>query len=180
MNRLNFSPSRISTFLFKAHGSNTFFKMKNTPEIDIKDFYCIQCQACCRQSGYVRLQPEEPDAIAALLGMDVYTFIEKYPRLTRDRQCLSLIEQPDGACIFLDHTGCQIQAAKPAQCKSFPHKWRFSGFETICGWAKTKKEVHYHLQNVGEVRRASGFVQQITKPDVFQSPVSVALVSNKE
>ncbi|PIE61315.1 MAG: Fe-S oxidoreductase [Desulfobacterales bacterium] len=113
--------------------------MKKDAEIDIKDFHCIQCQACCRQSGYVRLQPEEPDAIADALGMDVYTFIEKYTRLTRDRQCLALIDQPNGACIFLNKTGCQIQHVKPNQCKTFPHKWKYTEFATICGWAKKQK-----------------------------------------
>ena len=110
--------------------------MKDKTEIDLKDFQCIRCQACCRQPGYVRLHPQEPDAIAAVLDMAVHEFIDQYTRLTKDRQCLSLIEQPDGACIFLSREGCRIQEAKPLQCKNFPHKWKFKDFEHICGWAK--------------------------------------------
>ena len=105
----------------------------------LSDFQCIRCQACCRQSGYVRLHPGEPDAIAKILDMDVYDFIDRYTRLTRDRQTLSLIEQPDGACIFLTTEGCRIQSAKPLQCRTFPHKWKFSEFENICGWAKARR-----------------------------------------
>lgn len=102
-------------------------------------FQCIQCQACCREPGYVRLLTDEPDAIARFLRMDTHGFIEKFTRLTRDRQCLSLIEQSDGACIFLGEDGCRIQPVKPIQCKDFPHKWKFSDFENICGWAKKMK-----------------------------------------
>ena len=107
------------------------------PDNPLKDFSCIRCQACCRQPGYVRLLPDEPDAIAAFLGMEVREFIETYTCLTRDRQALSLIEQDNGACIFLDR-GCRIQPAKPRQCKDFPFTWRFSDFEKICGWARQR------------------------------------------
>lgn len=102
----------------------------------LKNFHCIRCQACCRETGYVRLTKEEPDSIADFLGMDVNDFIETHTRLTRDRQALSLIDQEDGACIFLTREGCRINPAKPAQCRDFPHKWKFSEFQQICGWAK--------------------------------------------
>ncbi len=107
-------------------------------ETALKDFKCIRCQACCREEGYVRLQPEEPDLIAGFLQMDVYDFIQQYTRVTWDRQTLSLTEQPDGACIFLTPEGCRIQGAKPRQCRNFPYTWKFSKFEKICGWAKAR------------------------------------------
>ncbi len=113
--------------------------MTEKNDIDLKDFQCIQCQACCRENGYVRLQPKEPDAIADCLKMDVFEFIETYTRLTRDRQTLSLIDQPDGACIFLTTEGCRIQSAKPLQCRNFPQGWKFSEFRKICGWAKARR-----------------------------------------
>ena len=106
----------------------------------LKEFKCIRCQACCREKGYVRLLSSEPDAIAHYLGMDVYDFIQAYTRVTRDRQTLSLTEQPDGACIFLTAQGCRIQAVKPLQCKNFPHAWKFSDFENICGWARKNRD----------------------------------------
>lgn len=108
------------------------------PDISLDGFECMQCHACCRQSGYVRLHPWEPDAIAEFLGMEVRQFIDTYTCLTRDRQCLSLIDQEDGACIFLEKTGCRIHPVKPRQCKNFPHGWRFSDFRQICGWAKSR------------------------------------------
>lgn len=103
---------------------------------DLRDFKCIHCHACCRQTGYVRLNQVEPDQIAAYLNMDVHEFIEAFTYLTRDRQSLSLKEQENGACIFLSEDGCKIQPVKPRQCREFPIKWRFSDFETVCGWAK--------------------------------------------
>jgi Fe-S-cluster containining protein len=104
--------------------------------MNLANFKCTHCHACCRQPGYVRLRTNEPDAIAGFLNMDVHEFIDAYTVLTRDRACLSLVEQADGACIFLGAEGCRINPVKPSQCKGFPHKWRFSDFKDICGWAK--------------------------------------------
>ena len=104
--------------------------------IDLSKFKCLNCGACCRQEGYVRLTTQEPDTIAAFLNMDVYHFIETYTRLTKDRQTLSLIEKKTGECIFLTPQGCRINPVKPAQCLGFPFKWRFKEFERICAWAK--------------------------------------------
>lgn len=106
---------------------------------DLSDFECKGCGACCRQKGYVRLRPEEADIIAAFLNMDVYAFIEKYTKVTRDRQTLSLIDKEGTSCIFLEPGGCRIHPVKPSQCRDFPFKWRFSDFSSICQWARTKK-----------------------------------------
>ena len=72
--------------------------------------------------------------MAACLGMDVLEFTRQYTRLRDDRRGLSLIEQPDGACVFLagDPPGCLIQAVKPAQCRSFPMAWRYEDAHEIC------------------------------------------------
>jgi len=78
--------------------------------------------------------------MADFLAMEVHEFIESFTVLTDDRTCLSLIEQADGACIFLTDTGCRIHPVKPAQCRDFPRAWRFSEFEEICGWARSRKE----------------------------------------
>jgi Fe-S-cluster containining protein len=108
--------------------------------MDLSTFECIQCHACCRQPGYVRLRPAEPDVMADFLEMDVHEFIETFTILTEDRTGLSLIEQPDRACIFLTDTGCRIHPVKPAQCRDFPLLWRFSGFDRICGWARSQRK----------------------------------------
>ena len=104
--------------------------------MDLSNFHCIGCQACCREPGYVRLRTNEPDAIASFLGLEVQKFIDQYTRLTKDRTSLSLTEKKDGSCTFLTQVGCKINPVKPVQCRQFPHKWKFAGFETICGWAK--------------------------------------------
>jgi len=97
------------------------------------DFTCQRCGACCRVPGYVTLAQGEAEAIAAFLGLDIYTFTEQYTALTFNRNDLSLIEQEDGSCIFLqaDNT-CRIQPVKPAQCKGFPHQWKSTTLRQTC------------------------------------------------
>ena len=110
--------------------------MTENDKFDLTQFECLGCGACCRQIGYVRLGEKEPDIIADFLNMDVRDFIETFTYLTKDRNGISIIDAPDGACIFLDSNGCRINPVKPAQCRDFPVKWRFSGFEQICTWAR--------------------------------------------
>ena len=59
-------------------------------------------------------------------------FIQQYTRLCANRRGLSLIDQPDGACIFLDGQDCKIQPVKPRQCREFPNAWNFPGWRDIC------------------------------------------------
>ena len=70
--------------------------------------------------------------MAAHKGLTEDDFIQRYTRLRRDRQGLALLEQPDGACIFLEGESCAVQPAKPQQCKDFPNLWNFPGFEKVC------------------------------------------------
>ena len=69
------------------------------------------------------------------LKMTPGDFVERYTRLTADRSGLSLIEKADGACVFLTETrppACRIEAVKPRQCRDFPEKWNFPGWEKLC------------------------------------------------
>ncbi|PIE46584.1 MAG: Fe-S oxidoreductase [Gammaproteobacteria bacterium] len=109
------------------------------PATDLTNFQCIQCHACCKEKGYVRLTAEDTLAIAGFLNMDVWSFTDSFTRLIHDRTGLSLTEKPNGECIFLTEKGCAINPVKPSQCKDFPWKWRFSSFERICGWAKGQR-----------------------------------------
>jgi hypothetical protein len=104
--------------------------------MNLSGFKCMECGACCRQEGYVRLGKNEPDIIAAFLGMDVLQFIDEYTVLTRDRQALSLREKKNHECLFLTPKGCRINEVKPLQCREFPFKWKLREFATICAWAK--------------------------------------------
>ena len=106
-----------------------------------KDFVCQRCGNCCREPGYVHLSEKEIDACAAFLNLDVMDFIEKFTRLTKQRNGLSLIEQKNGSCIFLtENNECLIQAVKPLQCQQFPFTWRYKEGQEICkGWQDREK-----------------------------------------
>jgi len=96
-------------------------------------FSCQRCGACCRVPGYVALAQGEVETLAAFLGLDVYAFTERYTTFTFNRKNLSLIEQEDGSCIFLqtDNT-CRIQPVKPEQCKAFPLQWKSTQLRQTC------------------------------------------------
>ena len=99
----------------------------------MREFECRRCGNCCAVRGYVRLNDDDVDAISEYLGMSVYDFTKSYTRLIKNRQQLTLIERADGACVFLqkDRT-CLVNDVKPMQCRNFPHKWRYDGYEEIC------------------------------------------------
>lgn len=103
----------------------------------MKKFVCARCGACCRWPGAVKLEDAEVDAIAAELGISVEEFLAEHTEITPDRQHLSLKEKPNGECEYLtvDSSGlpsCQIEKVKPRQCRIFPEKWNFPGWEKKC------------------------------------------------
>ena len=114
--------------------------MTNTPLPADAAFVCRRCGACCRETGYVHLADAEIDAIAAHLGIEVGAFIERYTRLVRNRQGLSLIERDNGACILLGEGGdCLTESVKPLQCRQFPFVWRYDDVQHICkGWSSNE------------------------------------------
>ena len=93
---------------------------------------CDRCTACCRWPGDVRLSDAEITRIATHLGISESEFIEQFTRLNQTRSGLSLTERSDGACILLDGHDCRIQPVKPDQCRGFPNRWSFPGFEQLC------------------------------------------------
>ncbi len=102
------------------------------PADDVR-YICQRCGNCCRWPGFVRLETEEPDRIAAHLGMEVREFLEAYTEVLPSRSALGLRSLPDGACVFLEgRNHCRIQAAKPLQCRGFPNAWRFPGWRDVC------------------------------------------------
>ncbi len=91
-------------------------------------FICQRCGACCRWPGSVLLEDADIEAAAALMGMDVERFIADHTLLARNRAQLTLREQADGACEFVGPDGtCRIYAARPRQCRDFPHGWHVDG-----------------------------------------------------
>lgn len=103
-----------------------------------RSFQCKRCGSCCRWSGYVRLSPEEVDAIADFLRLPVEEFTRQYTVLSSDRRGLALTEHPDGSCVFhsISPSACLIEPVKPGQCRNFPLHWRFSGWEKSCAGAR--------------------------------------------
>jgi uncharacterized protein len=101
--------------------------MKKAPK-----FLCERCTNCCRWPGDVKITETEITAISRHLGLAEDDFIQRYTRLRANRRGLSLIDQPDGACIFLEGQDCRIQPVKPQQCRDFPNAWNFPGWRDIC------------------------------------------------
>lgn len=96
-------------------------------------FECQRCGACCRWPGSVLLDSADIDQAAAFLGLTPEAFIDRHTLLARNRAQLTLREAADGACEFLEPDGrCQIYAARPRQCRDFPHGWQVAGCP---GWA---------------------------------------------
>jgi uncharacterized protein len=96
------------------------------------EYLCQRCTACCRWPGHVKITDAEIAAMAEFLGMPEFEFIQRYTHLRTDRRGLSLIEHPDGSCIFLEGNDCAIQPVKPQQCRDFPNQWNFPGWRDIC------------------------------------------------
>lgn len=95
-------------------------------------YVCQRCGNCCRWPGEVPVGEAEISAIATFLEIPVEVFVEQYTQLRRNRAGLTLIEKPDGACIFLEGNDCTINPVKPVQCRGFPNTWNFQGWREIC------------------------------------------------
>ncbi len=99
-------------------------------------FKCTQCGDCCTGSpGYVWVNQEEIDALAALVGESVAEFERKYVRRIGVRR--SLIEFPNGDCVFFDGAArkCTVYGARPRQCRTWPF-WQ-SNLRTEKDWQHT-------------------------------------------
>ena len=84
-------------------------------------FECSQCGDCCSGApGFVWVDEEEIDKLAARLEMERDAFERKFVRQVGARK--SLTEYPDGDCIFLDPDtrGCSVYEDRPVQCRTWP------------------------------------------------------------
>lgn len=81
-------------------------------------FRCSGCGHCCTGApGYVWVRLTEVERLAAHLGLSIDAFGKRYLRRVGRR--LSLVERPNGDCVFFDR-GCQVYSARPEQCRSYP------------------------------------------------------------
>ncbi len=103
------------------------------PLSETSNFTCRRCGSCCRWEGDVCLTEQDISAISAYLNLSETDFINTHCRLQRNRRGLSLLDAPDGACCMLrSDNSCAIQDVKPAQCRDFPLRWNFPGWEQRC------------------------------------------------
>ncbi|MBB3209371.1 hypothetical protein FHS27_005211 [Rhodopirellula rubra] len=99
-------------------------------------FECTQCGKCCSgEPGYVFIDEAETAAMAAELKMSVDEFEQKFTR--RVGRQSSLIEYPDGDCIFLEPKTrhCMVYNSRPIQCRTWPF-WD-STLATPADWQET-------------------------------------------
>ena len=82
-------------------------------------FSCRMCGTCCTgEPGYVWVLPSEAERIAKFLQISLDEFAAKYLRKAGSHD--SLIELPDGRCIFYGNRTCIIYPVRPIQCRTFP------------------------------------------------------------
>ncbi len=80
----------------------------------------------------MKVTAEEVVSIAAFLELELDDFIARFTRLRSDRNGLSIIERPNHECSMLENGGCKIHAVKPDQCRGFPNRWNFPGWQDVC------------------------------------------------
>jgi uncharacterized protein len=96
-------------------------------------YQCVRCGNCCRWPGDVNVTNDEVGKISHYLGMKETDFIEQCTRLNANRTGLSIIDKPNGECLFLEGLNvCRIQLVKPLQCSGFPNIWNFPGWRDQC------------------------------------------------
>lgn len=108
-------------------------------------FECQRCGACCTgEPGYVWVTPLEAERIPDFLGVSRSDFASKYLRNAGSHD--SLIELPDGRCIFYSKKGCNIYAVRPRQCRTFPF------WQSIIASAETYRRCQWECPGIGKGR----------------------------
>lgn len=84
-------------------------------------FQCTGCGDCCTgEPGYVYVNDEEIAALAQRCGLSREDFERQFVRPAGERK--SLIEMPNGDCIFFDRITkqCRVYDVRPLQCRTWP------------------------------------------------------------
>jgi Fe-S-cluster containining protein len=85
-------------------------------------FECTRCGRCCTSgpdsSGYVWVEPDEAERMAAALGLSLAEMGSRYLRRVGTR--LALTERAGGECVFLRDGACAVYDVRPRQCVAFP------------------------------------------------------------
>jgi uncharacterized protein len=89
-------------------------------------FSCLRCGACCRWPGHVLLSDRDIAQLAQRLQLSESDFVARHTMLASNRAQLSLRENTDGSCEFLNDNLCMVYEVRPQQCRTFPASWRIS------------------------------------------------------
>jgi len=84
-------------------------------------FECTGCGDCCTgDPGYVWVNQEEIDTLAAVVGLEAAEFESRYVRRVGNRR--SLVELSGGDCVFFDNSvrRCSVYEVRPRQCRTWP------------------------------------------------------------
>lgn len=100
-------------------------------------FKCTECGKCCTGTpGYVWVNAEEMEEMAAFLEISLREFKQKYVRRVGQRH--SLLESKQSYdCIFLKENKCQVYGARPTQCRTFP--WWPQNLSSKKAWQETAR-----------------------------------------
>jgi uncharacterized protein len=99
-------------------------------------FQCTGCGDCCTGApGYVWVNREEINNLAARVGLEPDEFESRYVRNVGKRK--SLNEYNNGDCVFFDGETrkCKVYESRPRQCRTWPF-WD-SNVRTPEAWAST-------------------------------------------
>jgi Fe-S-cluster containining protein len=111
-------------------------------------FECTECGACCTGApGQVLVSSAEIDGLARSRDLTREAFIAAYCRETDSG--LSLVERPNGDCVFFAGNRCTVYAHRPRQCRTYPF-W-FKNLRSPERWAQVAKE----CPGIGRGRRYS-------------------------
>lgn len=119
-------------------------------------FSCTGCGQCCTGApGFVWVTNSDVLRLAEDLSLTIDEFSRQYLRFARGR--LSLIEKPNGDCVFWSSSaGCEVYEARPDQCRSWPF-WN-ANLETARRWGQVADACpgcnhgeHHDLVNIQEI-----------------------------
>lgn len=98
-------------------------------------FQCTGCGNCCRGTGYVWVDDEEIEALAAVQNRAAGEVRLLDTRAVQGR--VTLREHANGDCIYLDSrtSRCRVYEARPRQCRTWPF-WR-QNLTDQQAWAET-------------------------------------------
>ncbi len=90
---------------------------------------CATCQGrCCTgESGVINVNKTEMERIAAFLNIDVEELKRDYLYKNGYKYSIKeIVHEGSHECLFFDreNNGCQIYAARPVQCRTFPF-WEY-------------------------------------------------------